>query len=201
MKKQKGFSLLQLMIVIAVSTTIVASAMILYRDSINSADLKDLMYNLSSMNLAMRDMFQRGGTENFDTRLARTANIVPSAMSFEDGKLYNVFGGEVRIMGRTNPNTATSLVGIRSFEIQYEYVPQELCSDILNNQLKSNWTAFGVTSGENSPVAADTRIYSSDGTANNFSEGGEVLRETEIIKLCSIDSSRVNMTFIYDTDI
>ena len=201
MNRQKGFSLLQLMIVIAVSTTIVASAMILYRDSRSSADLKDLMYNLSSVNLAMRNMFQRGGTENFDTSLAKTANIVPSGMSFEDGKLYNVFGGEVRIMGRTNPNTATSLVGIRSFEIQYEYVPQELCSNILNNQLKSNWTAFGVTSGENNPVPADTRIYSSDGTANNFYEGGEVLRETEIIKLCSIDSSRVNMTFIYDTDI
>lgn len=201
MHNQKGFSLIQLMIVIAISITLVSIGMAFYRDSRNTADFKDLNYNLSSIYFNVSNLFARGETKTLNTQQAYSAGLIPSAMSFIDGEVKNVFGGNVRIYGRDNPNKITPLLGVRAFEVHYYNVPQSLCSKLINNQIKIGWHGFSVVGGNANIIPANTKYKSTDGMALNFDSGSEYILESEIIKVCSFDDDTVNLLFFYDNDI
>lgn len=198
-KKNKGLTLVEALIVLAIFAGVVAIALNLYNTVTRNSQVGEETTNVSSMFQSMDNFFRRGTTAGLDNQIAINAGFIPSGMSVVAPTIYTSFNGEVNILG--NPGTDN-----KAFSIEYSRVPATACSAFVLGQARVGWDKVNVTENDDPTVFNndyDGLYFRTNDPNTGTSRGQEVLGEVAIITLCNdgITGDYVNVIFGKDSAI
>ncbi|MFL9144200.1 type IV pilus major pilin [Escherichia coli] len=200
LRKQRGMSLLEVIIVLGIIGTIAAGVVILAQRAFDSRTVTELVSNTNTVRVAMKDAYQRDGAypAYVDPLNLTVDNIkdsdqkAPIAQLVQLGKLTpdegrNNISGDFMGIGGARTSTADVLKG---FAIELNGLSQEQCRAILG-QVGNNWeyVQVGTTpsgsytlnaAGVDMTAAADQNILRSLGN-----EGQETLTAEKILGTCN----------------
>jgi len=117
--REKGFTLIELMVVIAIGGTILAGVVMMFGDAGNQNKSQTAVRNLAQLSSAvasLRDVRQ-GWAGVTETVIAKSSAAPSNMMS--GGVLKNIFGSKVTVLGTAN-----------NYTITYPGVPKKNCVDI-----------------------------------------------------------------------
>ncbi|HBA6493665.1 Toxin coregulated pilin (plasmid) [Escherichia coli] len=209
LRKQRGMSLLEVIIVLGIIGTIAAGVVILAQRAFDSRAVTDLVTNTNTVRVAMKDAYQRDGKyPDFVDPLSLTANTIktdtsgiPAAQLVQLGKITpdevrnNISGDFIAIGGALTSNGAQVKKG---FAIELNGLSQEQCRSILG-QVGNNWeyVAIGTSAsgsyamtatGVDMSVAASTTVLRSLG--NN---GQTTLTADKILSTCTAQVNSITL--------
>lgn len=175
LRKQRGMSLLEVIIVLGIIGTIAAGVVILAQRAFDSRTVTELVSNTNTVRVAMKDAYQRDGAyPNYASPLTLTADNIkdsaqtaPIARLVQLGKLTadegrnNISGDFIGIAGA---KTSDSDV-LKGFAIELNGLSQEQCRSILG-QVGNNWEYVSVGT---SPSGS----YSLEGTTINLADDAD----------------------------
>ena len=123
-KKRRGFSLLELLLVLGVIAALIVSAFIIFPKVKASANARTEVSNLNAINSGIRALYN-GQTDytGLNNSVAIQANIIPDNM-IKDGDIVTSFGGRVLIKSLTVSDGAI-------YYIRYDDVPPDVCINML----------------------------------------------------------------------
>ncbi|EGJ6525028.1 type IV pilus major pilin [Escherichia coli] len=200
LRKQRGMSLLEVIIVLGIIGTIAAGVVILAQRAFDSRTVTELVSNTNTVRVAMKDAYQRDGVyPQYVDPLSLTADNIkdstqnaPIAQLVQLGKLTadegrNNISGDFMGIGGARTSAAAVLKG---FAIELNGLSQEQCRSILG-QVGNNWEYVQVgtsasgsysltTDGVDMTVEADGDILRSLGT-----NGQETLTAEKILGTCN----------------
>ncbi len=176
LRKQRGMSLLEVIIVLGIIGTIAAGVVILAQRAFDSRTVTELVSNTNTVRVAMKDAYQRDGQyPAYVDPLSLTANNIkdagqtaPIAKLVQLGKLTadegrnNISGDFIGIAGA---KTSDSNV-LKGFAIELNGLSQEQCRSILG-QVGNNWEYVAVgnsASGSYSLASGVDLTVEADGT-------------------------------------
>ncbi|WP_114077762.1 type IV pilus major pilin [Escherichia coli] len=201
LRKQRGMSLLEVIIVLGIIGTIAAGVVILAQRAFDSRAITELVTNTNTVRVAMKDAFQRDGVYpaymsplnlTGDT-IKTTSEKIAAAQLVKLGKITadevrnNISGDFIGIGGATTTKNSSVLKG---FAMELNGLSQEQCRSILG-QGGNNWEYVGVGSsgsGEYSLTTAVDMTQDADGTAILRSlglKGQESLTAEKILATCN----------------
>ncbi|MFL9442525.1 type IV pilus major pilin [Escherichia coli] len=198
LRKQRGMSLLEVIIVLGIIGTIAAGVVILAQRAFDSRTVTELVNNTNTVRVAMKDAYQRDGkypayvnplTLTVDN-IKESGQNAPIAQLVQLGKLTpdegrnNISGDFIGIAGA---KTSDSEV-LKGFAIELNGLSQEQCRSILG-QVGNNWeyvavgtSASGSYSLENGVNLADP---ASDEILRSLGDGGQATLTAErILNTC-----------------
>ncbi|EEZ4956472.1 type IV pilus major pilin [Escherichia coli] len=154
LRKQRGMSLLEVIIVLGIIGTIAAGVVILAQRAFDSRAVTDLVTNTNTVRVAMKDAYQRDGVyPDYVSPLKLTSDTIkkdtgkiPAAQLVQLGKITpdevrnNISGDFIAIGGALTSNGATVKKG---FAIELNGLSQEQCRSILG-QVGNNWEYVAV---------------------------------------------------------
>lgn len=200
LRKQRGMSLLEVIIVLGIIGTIAAGVVVLAQRAFDSRTVTELVSNTNTVRVAMKDAYQRDGVyPQYVDPLSLTADNIkdsaqnaPIAQLVQLGKLTadegrNNISGDFMGIGGARTSAAEVLKG---FAIELNGLSQEQCRSILG-QVGNNWEYVQVgtsasgsysltTEGVDMTVAADGDILRSLGD-----NGQETLTAEKILGTCN----------------
>ncbi|EFF0732774.1 TPA: type IV pilus major pilin [Escherichia coli] len=146
LRKQRGMSLLEVIIVLGIIGTIAAGVVVLAQRAFDSRTVTELVSNTNTVRVAMKDAYQRDGEyPAYSSPLDLTADNIkkgnaPIAQLVRLGKLTadegrNNISGDFMGIGGARTSTADVLKG---FAIELNGLSQEQCRSILG-QVGNNW--------------------------------------------------------------
>ncbi|CAM4122015.1 TPA: pilus assembly protein [Escherichia coli] len=154
LRKQRGMSLLEVIIVLGIIGTIAAGVVILAQRAFDSRAVTELVTNTNTVRVAMKDAYQRDGAyPDYLSPLSLTADTIntttdkiPAAQLVQLGKISpdevrnNISGDFIGIGGAKTSAAATVNKG---FVIELNGLSQEQCRTILG-QVGNNWEYVAV---------------------------------------------------------
>lgn len=200
LRKQRGMSLLEVIIVLGIIGTIAAGVVVLAQRAFDSRTVTELVSNTNTVRVAMKDAYQRDGeypeyvnplditTENIKTHAAPIARLVQLGKLTVDEGRNNISGDFIGIAGVLTSDQSNVRKG---FAIELNGLSQEQCRSILG-QVGNNWEyvsvgtspsgTYSVTSAINLSTAADSNsgILRSLGT-----NGQDSLTAEKILNTCN----------------
>ncbi|HAK9872769.1 TPA: type IV pilus major pilin [Escherichia coli] len=199
LRKQRGMSLLEVIIVLGIIGTIAAGVVILAQRAFDSRTVSELVTNTNTIRVAMKDAYQRDGKyPNYVDPLTLTADTIktgnstiPVAQLVQLGKLTpdearNGISGDY--IGIGGAKTSTSTVN-KGFVIELNGLSQEQCRSILG-QVGNNWEFVEVgTSGSGSYSIAD-QVDMTKASGNNTlrslgADGQKSITSSSILNTCT----------------
>ncbi|EGM8072054.1 type IV pilus major pilin [Escherichia albertii] len=181
LRKQRGMSLLEVIIVLGIVGTIAAGVVVLAQRAFDSRTVTELVSNTNTVRVAMKDAYQRDGAyPQYASPLTLTADNIkessqtaPIARLVQLGKLTadegrnNISGDFIGIAGAKTSNDSNVLKG---FAIELNGLSQEQCRSILG-QVGNNWEYVAVG-------ASASGSYSLEGGVNlaDNADGKTILR-------------------------
>ncbi|ENB4718812.1 type IV pilus major pilin [Escherichia coli] len=209
LRKQRGMSLLEVIIVLGIIGTIAAGVVILAQRAFDSRAVTDLVTNTNTVRVAMKDAYQRDGVYpdyvsplNLTSDTIKTdAGKIPAAQLVQLGKITpdevrnNISGDFIAIGGALTSDGATVKKG---FAIELNGLSQEQCRSILG-QVGNNWEYVAVgnsasgsyamqTAGVNMSVAATGNILRTLGT-----DGQKTLTAERILGTCTATVNSITL--------
>lgn len=182
LRKQRGMSLLEVIIVLGIIGTIAAGVVILAQRAFDSRAVTDLVTNTNTVRVAMKDAYQRDGVYpdyvsplnlTSDTIKTNTTGKIPAAQLVQLGKITpdevrnNISGDFIAIGGALTSNSATVKKG---FAIELNGLSQEQCRSILG-QVGNNWEYVAVGNS-----ASGSYAMQADGVDMSVAAAGDILR-------------------------
>lgn len=175
LRKQRGMSLLEVIIVLGIIGTIAAGVVILAQRAFDSRTVTELVSNTNTVRVAMKDAYQRDGAyPAYASPLTLTADNIkdstqtaPIARLVQLGKLTadegrnNISGDFIGIAGAKTSDSAV----LKGFAIELNGLSQEQCRSILG-QVGNNWEYVSVGT---SPSGS----YSLEGTTINLADDAD----------------------------
>ncbi|EIP7736075.1 type IV pilus major pilin [Escherichia coli] len=201
LRKQRGMSLLEVIIVLGIIGTIAAGVVILAQRAFDSRAIADLVSNTNTVRVAMKDAYQRDGVyPTYMSPLALTADSIKTtgdaiavAQLVQLGKITpdearnNISGDYIGIGGA---QTSTGSTALKGFAIELNGLSQEQCRSILG-QVGDNWEYVSVgTSGSGTyslPTAGVVMTQAADGKTilrSLGADGQESLTASKILQTC-----------------
>ncbi|HCP5812498.1 type IV pilus major pilin [Escherichia albertii] len=202
LRKQRGMSLLEVIIVLGIIGTIAAGVVILAQRAFDSRAITELVTNTNTVRVAMKDAFQRDGVYpaymsplnlTGDT-IKTTSDKIAAAQLVKLGKITadevrnNISGDFIGIGGAITTNGSSVLKG---FAMELNGLSQEQCRSILG-QVGNNWEYVGVGSSGSGAYSLTTAgvdmTQNADGTAILRSlgqNGQESLTAEKILATCN----------------
>ncbi|EHX2893815.1 type IV pilus major pilin [Escherichia coli] len=209
LRKQRGMSLLEVIIVLGIIGTIAAGVVILAQRAFDSRAVTDLVTNTNTVRVAMKDAYQRDGVyPDYVSPLNLTSDTIktdtgkiPAAQLVQLGKITpdevrnNISGDFIAIGGALTSDGATVKKG---FAIELNGLSQEQCRSILG-QVGNNWEYVAVgnsasgsyamqTAGVNMSVAATGNILRTLGT-----DGQKTLTAERILGTCTTTVNSITL--------
>lgn len=149
LRKQRGMSLLEVIIVLGIIGTIAAGVVILAQRAFDSRAITELVTNTNTVRVAMKDAFQRDGVyPAYESPLSLTGDTIKTtqdkiaaAQLVKLGKITadevrnNISGDFIGIGGAITTNGSPVLKG---FAMELNGLSQEQCRSILG-QVGNNW--------------------------------------------------------------
>lgn len=123
-KNKKGFSLLELLLVLAIIAALVVSAFIIFPKIKISQEVSSETKNLSALRSGLSSLYQSTTIPNNIemNQIAINANIVPDNMLEKDtNNIKNIWGGDVYL------GSYYAVEGYPILVIQYNHVPVDAC--------------------------------------------------------------------------
>ncbi|EIA1115654.1 type IV pilus major pilin [Escherichia coli] len=210
LRKQRGMSLLEVIIVLGIIGTIAAGVVILAQRAFDSRAVTELVTNTNTVRVAMKDAYQRDGvypayesplTLTGDTIKTSTAAI-PAAQLVQLGKITsdevrnNISGDFFGIGGAL---TSAGSKVLKGFALELNGLSQEQCRSILG-QVGNNWeyVAVGTTpSGSYTLTTAGVDMTAAaDGTAilrSLAANGQESLTASKILNTCTATVNSITL--------
>nr|WP_283939803.1 type IV pilus major pilin [Escherichia coli] len=202
LRKQRGMSLLEVIIVLGIIGTIAAGVVILAQRAFDSRAITELVTNTNTVRVAMKDAFQRDGVYpaymsplnlTGDT-IKTTSDKIAAAQLVKLGKITadevrnNISGDFIGIGGAITTNGSSVLKG---FAMELNGLSQEQCRSILG-QVGNNWEYVGVGSSGSGAYSLTTTgvdmTQNADGTSILRSlgqNGQESLTAEKILATCN----------------
>ncbi|HAN2116949.1 TPA: type IV pilus major pilin [Escherichia coli] len=168
LRKQRGMSLLEVIIVLGIIGTIAAGVVILAQRAFDSRTVSELVTNTNTIRVAMKDAYQRDGQYpeyvsplSLDSNTIKTdTNNIPVSQLVQLGKLTpdearnGISGDYIGVGGAHTSANATSNKG---FVIELNGLSQEQCRSILG-QVGNNWEYVGVGSSASGAYSIGTKV-------------------------------------------
>ncbi|EIX4635195.1 type IV pilus major pilin [Escherichia coli] len=207
LRKQRGMSLLEVIIVLGIIGTIAAGVVVLAQRAFDSRTVSDLVTNTNTIRVAMKDAYQRDGkypdyasplTLTADTIKTGNANI-PVAQLVQLGKLTpdearNGISGDYIGIGGALTSAATGAPGAgtqvkKGFVIELNGLSQEQCRSILG-QVGNNWEYVQVGTSASGEYSLGTTINMTAAASANVlrslgSNGQTAITATKILGTCN----------------
>ncbi len=201
LRKQRGMSLLEVIIVLGIIGTIAAGVVILAQRAFDSRAVTELVTNTNTVRVAMKDAYQKSGAypayqsplELTGDTIKTTTAAIPAAQLVQLGKITadevrnNISGDFIGIGGATTSADSNVLKG---FALELNGLSQEQCRSVLG-QVGNNWEYVQVgTSGSGSYSIEDavdmTAATDESNILRSLAEGGqESLTADKILKTCT----------------
>ncbi|EEV7167047.1 TPA: type IV pilus major pilin [Escherichia coli] len=180
LRKQRGMSLLEVIIVLGIIGTIAAGVVVLAQRAFDSRTVTELVSNTNTVRVAMKDAYQRDGVyPQYVDPLSLTADNIkdstqnaPIAQLVQLGKLTadegrNNISGDFMGIGGARTSAAAVLKG---FAIELNGLSQEQCRSILG-QVGNNWEYVKVGTS-----ASGSYSLTTDGVDMTVEANGDILR-------------------------
>lgn len=201
LRKQRGMSLLEVIIVLGIIGTIAAGVVILAQRAFDSRTVSDLVSNTNTIRVAMKDAYQRDGKyPNYVAPLTLTADTIKKDTSgiavsqlVQLGKLTpdearnNISGDYIGIGGA---KTSAASNENKGFVIELNGLSQEQCRSILG-QVGDNWEFVEVGSSGSGSYSISTQVdmtKTADGVTTLRSlgtDGQQSITASKILGTCN----------------
>ncbi|MBI0655263.1 type IV pilus major pilin [Escherichia coli] len=198
LRKQRGMSLLEVIIVLGIIGTIAAGVVVLAQRAFDSRTVTELVSNTNTVRVAMKDAYQRDGkypafvdplditTENIKTHQAPIARLVQLGKLTVDEGRNNISGDFIGIAGALTSKDSTVLKG---FAIELNGLSQEQCRSILG-QVGNNWEYVSVGSSASGSYSLTTQVNLADDVNGSIlrslgENGQESLTADRILNTCN----------------
>lgn len=127
-RKRKGFSLLELLLVMGIIAALIVAAFIVYPKVQSYRNVKIESNNISSLKAEVSALYASVASDlpkdaNLNSIMIQ-AKVIPASMRYNSLRLRNVWGGDVYV-GTYNIANAVS------FAIQYNHVPRDECAKLV----------------------------------------------------------------------
>lgn len=209
LRKQRGMSLLEVIIVLGIIGTIAAGVVILAQRAFDSRAISELVSNTNTIRVAMKDAYQRDGkypayvsplTLDSSTIKTDAANGIIVAQLVQLGKLTvdearnNISGDFIGIGGA---NTSDDAGLNKGFVMELNGLSQEQCRSILG-QVGNNWDYVEVAtaaSGEYSLTTTAKKMSEAVDNVNilrSLADNGQVtLTANGILNTCTSSTNSI----------
>lgn len=207
LRKQRGMSLLEVIIVLGIIGTIAAGVVILAQRAFDSRAVSELVSNTNTIRVAMKDAYQRDGAYpdymsplNLDsTSIKTTTDKIAVAQLVQLGKLTadearnNISGDFIGIGGGKTSENATVNKG---FVMELNGLSQEQCRTILG-QVGNNWDYVQVSNAASGAytIEGGVEMYSAvdaTTTLRSLANDGQVTLTAEgILKTCTNSTNSI----------
>lgn len=166
MKRNKGFTLIEILMVISVIALISIGAFTFFTQAMDSARSSQAKQSVNGLIVSVRDLYQgQPDYSDLDTQTVIDAGIVPSSWAVNNGDIENNFGGPVEV------NVASD--DASRFTITFGGVPETACVEIatMNTNIES------VTIGGGDEITTIPAPVS-DATSDCSGEDNEIIFES-----------------------
>lgn len=208
LRKQRGMSLLEVIIVLGIIGTIAAGVVILAQRAFDSRAVTELVSNTNTIRVAMKDAYQRDGvypdyvsplslnstTIKTDNSGIAVSQLVQLGKLTADEARNNISGDFVGIGGAL---TSAGSDVKKGFVMELNGLSQEQCRTILG-QVGNNWEYVKVASaasGEYSIEGTDvdmSEAVNENETLRSLATGGQVtLTADKILKTCTASTNSI----------
>ncbi|EEW7592622.1 type IV pilus major pilin [Escherichia coli] len=182
LRKQRGMSLLEVIIVLGIIGTIAAGVVILAQRAFDSRAITELVTNTNTVRVAMKDAFQRDGVyPAYASPLSLTGDTIKTTpdkiAAAQLVKLGKITADEVRnnisgdFIGIGGAITTSGSKVLKGFAMELNGLSQEQCRSILG-QVGNNWEYVGVGSSGSGTYSLDAAGVDMTQAAN----GSTILR-------------------------
>lgn len=170
LRKQRGMSLLEVIIVLGIIGTIAAGVVILAQRAFDSRTVTELVSNTNTVRVAMKDAYQRDGAypqyesplditaDNIKEKTAPIAKLVQLGKLTADEGRNNISGDFIGIAGAKTSNESDVLKG---FAIELNGLSQEQCRSILG-QVGNNWEYVAVSDSASGSYSLESGVNLAD---------------------------------------
>lgn len=210
LRKQRGMSLLEVIIVLGIIGTIAAGVVVLAQRAFDSRAVTDLVTNTNTVRVAMKDAYQRDGKyPAYASPLAltgddikTTTDPIAAAQLVQLGKITpdevrnNISGDFIGIGGAI---TVAGAKIFKGFALELNGLSQEQCRSILG-QVGNNWeyVAVGAAGSGNYtlPTAGVDMTAASNGTTilrSLGADGQASLNSTKLLATCSATVNSITL--------
>ena len=177
-RKAQGFSLIELLLVLAIVAALAVAAFIIYPRVQASTSANSASQTLASASASVRSVFTSGNYANLNAAAAVNGKFFPDSYGAA-APLANEWGGLADINGSTRDG-ATATAGARYFTITLEDVPAEVCKR-LAPAAAANFGRVAISG------AADVVVVDS------YADTEVLLNEAAVLTACG--DTPVTMTF------
>lgn len=201
LRKQRGMSLLEVIIVLGIIGTIAAGVVILAQRAFDSRAVTELVSNTNTIRVAMKDAYQRDGvyptyvsplqlnstTIKSDTTGIAVAQLVQLGKLTVDEARNNISGD---FIGIGSADTAAAGGTNKGFVVELNGLSQEQCRTILG-QVGNNWDYVGVGASASGAYELATKVNMSTQVDNSkilrsLDNNGQVtLTASSLLNTCS----------------
>ncbi|HAW0131729.1 TPA: type IV pilus major pilin [Escherichia coli] len=207
LRKQRGMSLLEVIIVLGIIGTIAAGVVILAQRAFDSRAVSELVSNTNTIRVAMKDAYQRDGkypdyraplsldssSIKTDTSGIVVAQLVQLGKLTVDEARNNISGDFIGIGGA---NTSDDAGVNKGFVMELNGLSQEQCRTILG-QVGNNWDYVEVASAASGQYTIDGGKDMSSAVNDNAilrslaNEGQVTLTAEKILKTCTNSTNSI----------
>lgn len=170
-KKQKGFSLVELLAVVGIGGALIAGALLLVSDVQSKREIKQHSEAISTIYTNMTTLFSDESMSGVNTSDLVTAGVFPSTLKINTGASDPVktSGGGVVAINATSSGDG--------FTLNYNKIKAAACVEVIRNQRRVGWDNWGVTGGDNDASAnqsfADTSITTITSACSTASDNND----------------------------
>ncbi|HGB9426869.1 TPA: type IV pilus major pilin [Escherichia coli] len=208
LRKQRGMSLLEVIIVLGIIGTIAAGVVILAQRAFDSRTVSELVSNTNTIRVAMKDAYQRDGKYpafvsplTLDSETIKTNKEgIAVAQLVQLGKLTvdearNDISGDFIAIGGANTSAADGVGVNKGFVMELNGLSQEQCRSILG-QVGNNWDYVEVASAASGQytIAAGKGMTGAVSTSilRSLADGGQVtITADKILDTCTSSTNSI----------
>ena len=143
-KEEKGLSLIESAMVLALAATVTAGVMFYYQSASDSNKTQSAISEVMSATSAINGLYigQSGYTGLEPAVLLNSSAIPENYKNTTTKKIYNPFGGELKVGSATN--------GVFGYYLALEGLPKSACISLATLNLGTSATGYGIFSDSNS---------------------------------------------------
>jgi len=202
-KKQRGMTLLEIIIVLGIIGTIAAGVVVLAQRAFDSRAISEVVSNTNTVRVAMKDAYQRAAGYTVSTGAATTytvdtikdtANGEPIARLVQLGKLSidearNSISNDFLNIGGAKTSAAQGDLGLKGFVIELNGLNQDQCRNIIS-QVGNQWDYVAVDSAAAGTYSVTSAVDMSVVPAKNIlrtlnADGNVNITPDQVASVCT----------------